>query len=130
MESNFSKKNNKILVIDNEPYILLIIEEKLKSAGLDIILLRESKNAVQVAKQEMPDLIILDWMMPDVSGIEICNMLKSDNVTSHIPIFMLTGKCDAAEKQLGLQCGVEKYITKPFSPRLLLEWVQKAIERQ
>lgn len=120
-------KRNKIVVVDNAPYILLIIEEKLQEAGFDVITLRESKKAVEIVYKEMPDLVILDWMMPDLSGIDICKILKADKKTSHIPIFMLTGKGNKSDEQLGLSIGVEKYITKPFSPRLLLELVKKSI---
>ncbi len=113
----------KVMVIDDEPFILMMIEDKLKRAGIDVVALRESVGAVERIRQERPDLIILDWMMPEISGIEICKTLKSDPELSDIPVFMLTAKGQEDDEKLGLRCGVDRYITKPFSPRGLLEVV-------
>jgi len=118
---------SKVVVIDDEPFILMMIEDKLKRANIGVVTLRESKAAVEIVRKEMPDLIILDWMMPEVSGIEICRMLKNDPDLSHIPVFMLTAKGQDADEQLGLKCGAVRYITKPFSPKALLEMVQEII---
>jgi DNA-binding response OmpR family regulator len=105
----------------------MMIEDKLKKANIGVVTLRESKDAMVVIKKEMPDLIILDWMMSELSGIELCRMLKEDPDMLHIPIFMLTAKGQDADEQLGLRCGVTRYITKPFSPKILLEMVQEVI---
>lgn len=113
----------KVMVIDDEPFILMMIEDKLRRAGIDVVTLRESVGAVEKIREEMPDLIILDWMMPEISGIEICKTIKSDPALSDIPVFMLTAKGQEDDEKLGLKCGVDRYITKPFSPRGLLEVV-------
>jgi DNA-binding response OmpR family regulator len=118
---------SKVIVIDDEPFILMMIEDKLKKANIEVVTLRRSKDAMAVIKREMPDLIILDWMMPELSGIELCRMLKEDPDMLHIPIFMLTAKGQDADEQLGFRCGVMRYITKPFSPKILLEMVQEVI---
>lgn len=118
---------SKVIVIDDEPFILMMIEDKLKKAGIKVITLRESINAVSVIKNEKPDLIILDWMMPELSGIDLCKMLKSEPDIAKIPIFMLTAKGQEADEQLGLKCGVTRYITKPFSPKSLLEMIEETI---
>ena len=118
---------SKVIVIDDEPFILMMIEDKLKKAGIKVITLRESINAVSVVKNEKPDLIILDWMMPELSGIDLCKMLKSEPDIAKIPIFMLTEKGKEADEQLGLKCGVTRYITKPFSPKSLLEMIEETI---
>jgi two-component system phosphate regulon response regulator PhoB len=117
----------KVIVIDDEPFILMMIEDKLGKAGIDVITLRESRNAVETIKKEKPDLIILDWMMPELSGIEICRNLKNDPDLSGIPIFMLTAKGQDSDEQMGLKCGVTRYITKPFSPKGLLDLVQEVL---
>jgi DNA-binding response OmpR family regulator len=117
----------KVIVIDDEPFILMMIEDKLKAAKIDVITLRESKNALKIIKNEKPSLIILDWMMPELSGIDLCYLIKNDPDIARIPIFMLTAKGQDADEQLGLQCGVERYITKPFSPKSLLEMVKETI---
>jgi DNA-binding response OmpR family regulator len=113
----------KVMVIDDEPFILMMIEDKFKRAGLEVITLRESKEAMDIIRKEKPDLIILDWMMPEISGIELCKLIKDDPDISSIPIFMLTAKGQEDDEKLGLRCGVDRYITKPFSPRMLLEVV-------
>jgi DNA-binding response OmpR family regulator len=118
----------KVLVIDDEPFILMMVEDKLQRAGFEVITLSESINAVNVVDKERPDLIILDWMMPEVSGIELCRKLKSEPDLISIPIFMLTAKGQEEDEKLGFKCGVTKYITKPFSPKALLEMVQEELK--
>ena len=103
---------------------------KLKKANITVITLRESKDAVQVIKREKPDLIILDWMMPEVSGIQICKTLKADPELHTIPVFMLTAKGQDENEKLGLQYGVARYITKPFSPKALLSMVEETLGKQ
>ncbi len=120
---------SKILLIDDEPFILMMIEDKLKRAGLAVVTQRESVTAVERARRERPDLIILDWMMPEVSGLEVCKALKSDPELSHIPIIMLTAKSQEDEEKLGISCGVERYMIKPFSPKILLEYVLEVLEK-
>lgn len=117
----------KVVVIDDEPFILMMIEDKLKNAGIGVVALRSSVNAVEVIRKEMPGLVILDWMMPEISGIDVCRNLKQDSGTSGIPIFMLTAKGQDADEQMGLRSGVARYITKPFSPKALLEMVQEVL---
>lgn len=118
---------SKVIVIDDEPFILMMIEDKLKKANIGVVTLRESKNALEIIKKERPSLIILDWMMPELSGIELCKQIKNDSDISDIPIFMLTAKGQDSDEQLGLQCGVTRYITKPFSPKSLLDMIQETI---
>lgn len=120
---------SKVIVIDDEPFILMMIEDKLRRSGIQVITLRESSNAIPIIKKERPDLIILDWMMPELSGIDLCKMIKSDNDLKDIPVFMLTAKGQDADKQLGLKSGAIQYITKPFSPRALLDMVKKVLDR-
>lgn len=118
---------SKVIVIDDEPFILMMIEDKLKKANIDVTTLRESRNAFEIIKKHKPELIILDWMMPELSGIELCKMIKADPDVKDIPVFMLTAKGQDSDEQQGIQCGVSRYITKPFSPRSLLEMVQEII---
>jgi DNA-binding response OmpR family regulator len=118
---------SKVLVVDDEPFILMMIEDKLKKAKINAVTLRESTHALEVIKRERPNLVILDWMMPELSGLELCKMIKNDPDTKDIPIFMLTARGQDSEEKLGLQCGVTRYITKPFSPKSLLEMIQETI---
>lgn len=121
---------SKVIVIDDEPFILMMIEDKLAKAKINVITLRQSNNAFDIIKKEKPDLVILDWMMPELSGIELCRIIKQDPDTSGIPIFMLTAKGQDSDEQLGLQYGVSRYITKPFSPKSLLEMVQETLGKE
>ncbi|NCO83020.1 MAG: response regulator [Nitrospirae bacterium CG_4_10_14_3_um_filter_44_29] len=118
---------SKVMVVDDEPFILMMIEDKLKKAKIDVVTLRDSGKAFEAIKKEGPDLVILDWMMPELSGIELCKMIRSDPAISHLPVFMLTAKGQDSDEQLGLQCGITRYITKPFSPKYLLELVQETL---
>ncbi|MGW8272295.1 MAG: response regulator transcription factor [Thermodesulfovibrionales bacterium] len=115
----------KVLVVDDEPFILMMIEEKLKRAGFEVIASRRSEGIMEVIRKERPDLIILDWMMPGLSGIEVCSRIKADPEISSIPVFMLTAKGRQEDEKAGLGCGVDRFITKPFSPKLLLSMVQE-----
>jgi len=118
---------SKVIVIDDEPFILMMIEDKLKRSKIDVITLRDSNNAVEVIRKELPDLIILDWMMPEINGLEICKLMKNDPDLNNIPIFMLTAKGQDSDEKLGFQCGVDRYITKPFSPKSLLAMVLETL---
>lgn len=113
----------KVLVIDDEPFILMMLEDKFKRAGLKVVALRSTVGALDVIRTEKPDLIILDWMMPEISGLELCRKIKSDAELAAIPIFMLTAKGQAEDERRGLECGAAKFITKPFSPKALLATV-------
>lgn len=111
----------KVVIVDDEPFILMMVEDKLTRAGLKVVTTRESVTALDLVKKEMPDLVILDWMMPEISGIEVCRRIKADPEVSHIPVFMLTAKGQEEDEKLGIVSGVKKYITKPFSPKALLK---------
>lgn len=121
------KTVKKVLVIDDEPFILMIIEDKLKKAGYKVITKRTSNDIVELVKSDRPDILILDWILPGKSGIDICNELKKNPETGSIPIFMLTAKGHEADEALGFKCGVEQYITKPFSPKALLNLIENTI---
>jgi len=121
---------SKVIVIDDEPFILMMIEDKLRRAGLEIVTSRTSINAMDLIRKERPDLIILDWMMPELSGIDLCRRIKSDPELSSIPIFMLTAKGQEEDEKKGLECGVERYIVKPFSPKALLELVEESLRKK
>ncbi|GAB4390349.1 MAG: hypothetical protein Kow0025_21790 [Thermodesulfovibrionales bacterium] len=118
---------SKVVVIDDEPFMLMILEDRLKRAGLEVVALRESAGAMDVIRRERPDLVILDWMMPEVSGIELCRMLKSDPELEPIPVFMLTARSHNDDERRGLKSGVKRYITKPFSLKALVDLVLEEV---
>jgi two-component system phosphate regulon response regulator PhoB len=121
---------SKVMVIDDEPFILMMIEDKLKRAGIEVVAIRESVGAVEAIRSEKPDLIIMDWMMPEVSGLEVCRALKADDELKDIPIFMLSAKGQEDDIKRGLESGVARYLTKPFSPKALLEVVEEELGKK
>lgn len=118
----------KIMVIDDEPFISMMIEDKFKDI-FEIISIRDSSVALSAIKKERPDLIILDWMMPRLSGLDILKAIKAEPDLKDIPVFMLTAKGQEDDELAGIKYGAERYITKPFSPRQILELVIERIGR-
>ncbi len=119
----------KILVVDDEPEAVELVEFNLKQAGFDVISAGDGAEALKKARSGVPELIILDVMLPEVDGMEICKMLRRDKATANIPIIMLTAKAAEIDRVLGLELGADDYITKPFSPRELVLRVKKILQR-
>jgi phosphate regulon transcriptional regulator PhoB len=120
----------KILVVDDEQDALELIEFNLKSAGFDVLRAMDGKEAVQKARNEKPHLIILDLMLPEVEGLDVCKILRRDTTTTDIPIIMLTAKATELDRVLGLELGADDYVTKPFSPRELVLRVKSLLRRR
>ena len=119
----------KILVVDDEPEAVELLEFNLKQAGFDVIAAADGAQALRKARSAHPCLIVLDLMLPEIDGLEVCKMLRRDPATARIPIIMLTAKAAEIDRVLGLELGAEDYITKPFSPRELVLRVQKVLKR-
>ncbi len=119
----------KILVIDDEPDALDLIEFNLKQAGYDVVTAADGAEALQKAKTVRPSLILLDLMLPEVDGLEVCKILRRDSASAQIPIIMLTAKAAEIDRVLGLELGADDYVTKPFSPRELVLRVKKVLQR-
>jgi len=119
----------RILVVDDEPEAVELVEFNLKQAGFDVISAADGVEALKKARSVLPELIILDVMLPEVDGMEICKMLRRDKGTAKIPIIMLTAKAAEIDRILGLELGADDYITKPFSPRELVLRVKKILQR-
>jgi len=119
----------KILVVEDDRDISELISYNLEREAYEVVCLYDGAPAVDYVHKGMPDLIILDLMLPEIDGIEICQKLKSDLITKHIPIIMLTAKSEEADVVVGLQMGADDYIAKPFSPKVLVARV-KAIFRR
>ena len=124
------KKGIKILLVDDEPDILEIVGYNLSSEGYKVITAENGMEAVKKAKKEKPQLIILDVMMPEMDGIDMCEKLKEDIRTSHIPIVLLTAKTGMKNKMDGISQGADDYIEKPFDLDFLLLRVKKLIEQR
>lgn len=119
----------KILVVDDEPDALEVLGFKLKEAGYLPIFAKDGARAIAVARDERPALIVLDLMLPEVDGLEVCKILRRDLATSMIPIIMLTAKAAEMDRVIGLELGADDYVTKPFSPRELVLRVKKLLAR-
>ena len=106
----------KILIAEDERDIRDLIAFTLKFAGYDIVTANNGEEAVQLTKQELPDLVITDVRMPKMTGYEACKQIKADPATQHIPVVFLSAKGQEAEVQTGLDSGAEEYLLKPFAP--------------
>lgn len=121
--------SDKILVIDDEPIICSLVADTLQTNGLEVICALDGIEGLQLARQERPDLIILDIMMPDVDGYEVCHQLRRSFLTSSIPIIMLTALDQMPDKIKGMNQGADDYITKPFHPSELRTRVTTHLRR-
>lgn len=121
--------NGTILVVDDEIHILELIKFNLINSGYRVITADTGEQALKECEKELPDLILLDIMLPGIDGLEVCRRLKKNNDTNMIPIIMLTAKGEEIDKILGLELGADDYITKPFSVRELAARVKALLRR-
>jgi two-component system phosphate regulon response regulator PhoB len=119
----------KILIVDDEPDALEVLGFKLREAGFTSVIARDGARALTAARDERPDLIVLDLMLPEVDGLEICKILRRDPATAAMPIIMLTARAAEMDRVLGLELGADDYVTKPFSPRELVLRIRKLLVR-
>ncbi len=122
-------KGNKILIADDEPDILEIIGFNLQAQGYEVITAKNGDEAIEKAKKEIPDLIILDIMMPGKSGIEVCNQLRMLPAFKQTLIIFLTALSDEATEVKGLETGADDYLTKPVSPKILISKINSLFRR-
>jgi len=118
-----------ILIADDEPNQLELLGFNLKSAGFSIIKASNGLEALELIENHSPDLIILDWMMPKMSGIDVCRTLRSRSETKQTPIIILSARSEDSDKSLGLDTGADDYISKPFSPKELVSRVKALLRR-
>jgi len=119
----------RILVVDDEPEAVELVQFNLEQAGFSVITAADGAEAIRKTRSGMPNLIVLDLMLPEVDGIEVCKLLRRDPATASIPIIMLTAKAAEIDRVLGLELGADDYITKPFSPRELVLRIRKILQR-
>jgi two-component system phosphate regulon response regulator PhoB len=121
--------SEKILVVDDEPDAVELVEFNLKNAGYQVVTAADGTDALSKARSFGPDLVVLDLMLPEVDGLEVCKILRRDPATSMLPIVMLTAKAGEIDRVLGLELGADDYITKPFSPRELVLRIKGLLRR-
>ena len=118
--------SQKILIVDDEPHIVELVKYNLAQAGYTVVSAHDGHEAVGKVRQERPDLIVLDIMLPYVDGLEVCRQIRRE---SAVPIIMLTAKGGELERVVGLEIGADDYVTKPFSPRELVARVRAILRR-
>jgi len=120
----------RILVVDDEQDILELIRYNLSREGYQLDTVTSGEDAIKIARDRHPDLIILDLMLPGIDGLDVCRLLKGESRTAHIPIIMLTAKGEDSDVVTGLELGAEDYMTKPFSPKVLIARVRNILRRK
>ncbi len=122
--------NKKILIVEDEPDVVDLLTLQLKKAGgFTVISAHDGAEGVKKARAEAPALVVLDLNLPRMPGLEVCKVLKTDSLTSHIPIIMLTAKAEEVDRIVGLEFGADDYVTKPFSPREMLLRIKAILRR-
>lgn len=130
MSSNDSVLHHNILVVDDEEDLLELVRYTLAKEGHSVTCVDTGEKAVDSVRQSLPDLIVLDLMLPGIDGLEVCRRLKGDLKTREVPIIMLTAKSEERDVITGLDGGADDYVTKPFSPRVLLARVKSLMRRK
>jgi two-component system alkaline phosphatase synthesis response regulator PhoP len=117
----------KVLIADDEPFVVRMLRDKFQNAGIGVVSAANGKDAVRVAQAESPQVIIMDWMMPEMNGLDACRAIRSIPVHQRTPIIMLTAKGQELDERKGREAGADFYVTKPFSPRMLLRLVEDCL---
>ena len=124
-----SRSPRRILVVDDEEDLLELVRYNLTKDGYQVECVGTGEDALKAARRQPPDLIVLDWMLPTVDGLEVCRRLKGDSKTRDIPVVMLTAKGEESDMIAGLERGADDYVAKPFSPRVLSARVRALLRR-
>lgn len=119
----------RILVVEDDVHIAELVRYNLEQEGFDVTHCGDGEEALLRAEEDTPDLIVLDWMLPHVSGIEVCRQLRRRSATLSIPIIVLTARTEEADRIRGLETGADDYMTKPFSPRELIARINAVLRR-
>lgn len=119
----------KILIIEDEANLVEVLKFNLEKENYGVLTASKGVEGLNMARKEKVDLILLDLMLPEMDGLEICKVLKQNEKTNHIPIIMLTAKAEETDKIVGLELGADDYITKPFSPRELMARIKALLRR-
>jgi len=119
----------RILVVDDEPAQRELMKYNITKAGFEVWIAEDGAQAIELVEDNPPDLVVLDWMMPEASGIDVCRVLRSRPETRRIPIIMLSARGEEGDRALGLDSGADDYVTKPFSPRELVARINALLRR-
>ncbi len=119
----------RVLVVEDEEAIATLLEYNLGKEDFDVIIVSEGEEALLKVEEAQPDIVILDWMLPTISGVEVCRRLRSNPETGNIPVIMLTARSEEADRIRGLEIGADDYLTKPFSPLELIARMRAVLRR-
>ena len=119
----------RVLIVDDDPDIIRLVSYNLMQAGFEVVTAGTGRQALEIAERQPPDLIILDLMLPDVDGMEVCRSLRAHELSTHVPIIMLTARGEEIDRVIGFELGADDYVMKPFSPRELVLRVKSILRR-
>jgi len=119
--------SKRILVVDDEEDIVALVRIRLEAEGYEVLVASDGQQALDTAKKEMPNLIILDLMLPKIDGYKVCRMLKFDERYKKIPIILFTARSQSSDKDLGMEVGADAYLTKPFDSKVLLDSIKRLL---
>ncbi len=123
-------QRQRILIVEDDPALASVLEYNLRQDGFDVILANEGQAGLTRARAELPDLILLDVMLPLADGLEVCRALRTGKSTANIPVIMMTARSEEMDQIVGYRVGADDYVTKPFSVRILLEKIKSMLRRQ
>lgn len=122
--------SKKLLVVDDEKDMVFAVKLQLEANGYDVLTAHDGQAALEIARREKPDLIILDLMLPKIDGYKVCRMLKFDEKYKHIPIIMFTARVQKTDEKLGYEVGADAYLTKPFELSVLLSKIKELAKEE
>jgi len=123
------QQKKKILIVDDEKHLVSLVSLHMRLSGYEVLVASDGEKALALAKEEKPDLVILDLMLPKIDGWEVCKRLRKESRIGDIPVIMLTARSETGDKLKGFECGADDYVTKPFSPRELVARVKRVLAR-
>jgi DNA-binding response OmpR family regulator len=119
----------RVLIVDDDPDIRALVMYRLTASGYEVICADDGEAGLAAAREHAPDLVLVDWMMPRLTGVELCTRLRAEPATAGIPVVLLTARTDDVAMRDGWEAGIDAYITKPFSPRELAARVDQILSR-
>jgi two-component system phosphate regulon response regulator PhoB len=119
-----------VLIIEDDSSLTDVLDYNLRQAGYEVLVARDGKSGVSAARRETPDLVILDLMLPEIDGLDVCKQLRSDPLLKNVLVLMLTARSEESDQLVGFSAGADDYVTKPFSVKVLLERVRALLRRR
>jgi len=120
----------RILLVEDEAQLVEMVKMRLEASGYEVISARDGQEALDKARKDNPNLIILDLMLPKIDGYKVCRMLKFDEKYKSIPIIMFSARAQEQDRQMGMQVGADAYISKPFEPKALIEKIEELLGKK